>query len=62
MALDEAGGGTVANGVYSAPQAPGTYHVVATSTADPASATVTLGGTLTFGALVTTSCGTFASR
>jgi hypothetical protein len=80
----EAGGGTVANGVYSAPQAPGTYHVVATSTADPArsatatvvvgaekvlsvavdqaSATVTPGGTLAFGALVTTSCGTFASR
>ncbi len=80
----EAGGGTVANGVYSAPQAPGTYHVVATSvadptrsatgtvvvgpekvmsvTVDPASATVNAGGTLTFGALVTTSCGTFASR
>jgi hypothetical protein len=80
----EAGGGTVANGVYSAPRAPGTYHVVATSTVDPsrfatatvvvgaekvlsvafdqASATVTPGGTLAFGALVTTSCGTFASR
>ena len=80
----EAGGGTVANGVYSAPQTPGTYHVVATSVADPtrsatatvavgaekvvsvavdpASVTAVTGGTLAFGALVTTSCGTFASR
>ena len=82
--MREAGGGTVANGVYSAPQVPGTYHVVATSSADPArsatatdvvgaekvlsvtvdqpSATVAPGGTLAFGALVVTSCGTFASR
>jgi hypothetical protein len=80
----EAAGGTIENGLYSAPQAPGTYHVVATSTADPArsatatvvvgaekvlsvaldqaSATVAPSGTLAFGALVTTSCGTFASQ
>jgi len=33
----EAGGGTVtASGVYTAPAAPGTYHVTATSHADPA--------------------------
>jgi len=43
----EAGGGTVsATGAYTAPATPGTYHVVATSTADPtawgeATATVT---------------------
>jgi hypothetical protein len=44
--VSEAGGGTVANGTYAAPQTPGTYHVVAASVADPtrvALATVTVG-------------------
>jgi hypothetical protein len=44
--VTEAGGGTVdANGIYTAPAATGTYHVVATSHADPsasARATVTV--------------------
>ena len=44
--VQEAQGGTVsATGVYTAPGAPGTYHVIATSQADPtqsASATVTV--------------------
>ena len=36
-AVVEAGGGTItAGGVYTAPAAPGTYHVAATSHADPA--------------------------
>jgi len=42
----EAGGGTVVNGIYTAPQTPGTYHVVATSAADgsrTAQATVIVG-------------------
>lgn len=42
----EAGGGTVTNGAYLAPTAAGTYHVVASSQADPsktAQATVTVG-------------------
>ncbi len=41
----EAGGGSVNAGVYTAPSAPGTYHVKATSVADPtksATATVTV--------------------
>jgi len=42
----EAGGGTVTNGAYTAPQASGTYHVVATSDADPTKA---VQGTLTVG-------------
>jgi hypothetical protein len=44
--VTEAGGGTVANGAYFAPTTAGTYHVVATSQADPAKtavATVTVG-------------------
>lgn len=44
--VQEAGGGTVsASGLYTAPATPGTYHVVATSAADPtrsATATVTV--------------------
>jgi hypothetical protein len=42
--VTEAGGGTVsAAGVYTAPEADGTYHVVATSAAAPsASATATI--------------------
>jgi hypothetical protein len=44
--VTEAGGGTVTNGVYTAPQAPGTYHVVATSVADP---TKSVQGTITVG-------------
>jgi hypothetical protein len=43
----EAGGGTVTNGIYTAPQAAGTYHVKATSVADP---TKTVQGTITVGA------------
>jgi hypothetical protein len=42
----EPGGGIVTNGVYTAPQAPGTYHVVATSVADP---TRSVQGTVTVG-------------
>jgi hypothetical protein len=42
----EAGGGTVTNGTYTAPQTAGTYHVVATSVADP---TKTVQGTITVG-------------
>lgn len=42
----EPGGGTVTNGIYTAPQAAGTYHVVATSVADP---TKTVQGTITVG-------------
>lgn len=39
-AVVEAGGGTVTvNGVYTAPAAPGTYHVTATSHANPARST-----------------------
>jgi hypothetical protein len=44
--VEEAGGGSVANGVYMAPIAPGTYHVVARSQVSPAVqsvATVTVG-------------------
>jgi hypothetical protein len=44
--VTEAGGGTVTNGIYTAPQVPGTYTVVATSMADPtktAQATMTVG-------------------
>jgi len=43
----EAGGGTVVNGIYTAPQTAGTYHVVATSAADP---TKTVQGTIIVGA------------
>jgi hypothetical protein len=43
----ESGGGTVVNGIYTAPQTAGTYHVVATSVADP---TKTVQGTITVGA------------
>jgi hypothetical protein len=43
----EAGGGTVVNGIYTAPQTAGTYHVVATSAADP---TKSVQGTITVGA------------
>jgi parallel beta-helix repeat protein len=47
-AVQEPGGGTIdANGVYTAPAGQGTYHVVATSTADPTKsdqATVTVTG------------------
>ena len=42
----EAGGGTVSGGAYVAPTAPGTYHVMAVSQADPtrsAQATITVG-------------------
>jgi len=42
----EPGGGTVVNGIYTAPATGGTYHVVATSEADPnarGSATMTVG-------------------
>jgi hypothetical protein len=45
-AVTEPGGGTVTNGVYVSPATPGTYHVVATSVAEPsrvAQATVTVG-------------------
>jgi hypothetical protein len=34
--VDEAGGGSVADGLYTAPNASGTYHVRATSVAEPA--------------------------
>jgi hypothetical protein len=44
--VTEAGGGTVTNGTYTAPQAPGTYHVVATSVAD---STRSVQGTITVG-------------
>jgi hypothetical protein len=43
----EAGGGTVVNGIYTAPQAAGTYHLVATSVAD---STKTVQATITVGA------------
>jgi hypothetical protein len=33
--VQEPGGGTVVNGIYTAPDTAGTYHVVATSEADP---------------------------
>jgi hypothetical protein len=42
----EAGGGTVTNGIYTSPEVPGTYTVVAASVADPtktAQATITVG-------------------
>jgi len=45
-AVVEPGGGTVTNGIYTAPKAAGTYHVMATSLADPtktAQAVVTVG-------------------
>jgi hypothetical protein len=44
--VQEVGGGSVSNGVYTAPAMAGTYHVVATSAADPTAvdtATVTVG-------------------
>jgi hypothetical protein len=44
--VQEPGGGTVVNGIYTAPDTAGTYHVVATSEADPsarASAAMTVG-------------------
>jgi len=44
--VTEAGGGTVTNGIYTAPQTAGTYHVVATSVADP---TKTVQGAITVG-------------
>jgi hypothetical protein len=44
--VTEAGGGTVTNGIYTAPSAAGTYHVVARSVADP---TKTVQGTITVG-------------
>jgi hypothetical protein len=77
-----AGGAVTAAGVYTAPSLAGTYHVVATSQADPtksavatvvvadrilsvavspAQASVPAGGTQTFTATVTTTCGTFSS-
>jgi uncharacterized protein YjdB len=43
----EAGGGTVTNGIYTAPKDAGTYHVMATSVADP---TKTVQGVVTVGA------------
>ncbi|MHB8879232.1 MAG: hypothetical protein ACYC8T_36500, partial [Myxococcaceae bacterium] len=46
--VQEAGGGTVSGGTYTAPGTAGTYHVVATSVADPtqsAIATVTVSAT-----------------
>jgi hypothetical protein len=80
----EADGGSVTNGAYVAPQVAGTYHIVATSHADPATtarATITVGpervlsvaivpggsyvlpgGTISFSASVTTSCGTFSAQ
>jgi hypothetical protein len=76
-------GGTVdATGLYTAPSSPGTYHVVATSQADPTKTaiaavtvstqvlavavspgapTVQTGGTVTFTATVTTTCGQFTA-
>jgi hypothetical protein len=42
----EAGGGTVTNGIYTAPKESGTYHVMATSVADP---TRTAQGVVTVG-------------
>jgi hypothetical protein len=39
-AVTEADGGTVTDGAYTPPQAAGTYHVVATSVADPAKTAV----------------------
>ena len=42
----ETGGGTVLNGIYTAPQTAGTFHVIATSVADP---TKTAQGTITVG-------------
>jgi hypothetical protein len=44
--VTEAGGGTVLNGIYTAPQTAGTYHVVARSVADT---TKTVQGTITVG-------------
>jgi len=44
--VTEAGGGTVVNGIYTAPQTAGTYHVVARSVADT---TKTVQGTITVG-------------
>jgi len=44
--VTEAGGGTVTNGIYTAPGTPGTYHVVARSVADT---TKTVQGTITVG-------------
>jgi hypothetical protein len=41
-----AGGSVAGNGLYTAPQAVGTFHVVATSVADP---TKTVQGTITVG-------------
>jgi hypothetical protein len=80
-----ASGGTITPaGVYTAPSSAGTYHVVATSLADPsrtAEASVAVGaervlevavtpgtgtvasnGVLSFSAMVTTTCGTFAAQ
>jgi acyl-coenzyme A thioesterase PaaI-like protein len=44
--VTEAGGGTVTNGIYTAPATAGTYHVVARSVADT---TKTVQGTITVG-------------
>jgi hypothetical protein len=44
--VTEAGGGTVTNGIYTAPQTAGTYHVVARSVAD---STKTVQGTIIVG-------------
>lgn len=77
-----AGGTITAAGVYTAPAAPGTYHVQATSRAEPSSSAVVPvavaervlsvavspaqvqlapGESAQFTAMVTTTCGTFAS-
>jgi len=57
----EAGGGTVLNGLYTAPQTAGTYHVIATSAADPtktAQGTVTVGPEKVLSVAVTPGTGT----
>ena len=56
-----AGGTITAEGVYIAPPAPGTYHVVATSQADPtrtATATITVGPEKVLSVSVTPGSGT----
>lgn len=83
--LEGAAGGSIApNGVYTAPAVAGTYHVVATSSADPGSSTtvpvavsaervvgvqvdpvtvsVPPAGAVQLTAIVTTTCGSFASN
>jgi hypothetical protein len=59
--VTEAGGGTVLNGIYTAPQTAGTYHVVARSVADTTKtvqATVTVGPEKVMSVAVTPGSGT----